>query len=158
MTVYNSIKDLLDGYRAGPDVYRALLQGCTQEQATAARGGDEDWSVVEVMCHLRDAEERALERMRAIRDEESPHLAAYDQDEWARERAYASQDLREVLDAFIRFREAHVADLEKLAPAEWERTGNHAEQGRITISDQTLHMLSHDAIHASQIARQLGLA
>jgi hypothetical protein len=156
--VYNSIKDLLDGYRAGPDVYRALLQDCTQEQAIAARGGDEDWSVVEVMCHMRDAEERALERMRAMRDQENPHLAAYDQDEWARERDYASQDLRDVLDAFIRFREAHVADLEKLPPEGWERTGNHEEQGRMTISDQTLHMLAHDAIHAAQIGRQLRLA
>ncbi len=34
-------------------------------------------------------------------------------------------------------------------------TGLHEEQGRITISDYILHMVSHDTIHAAQIARQL---
>ena len=78
--MYDSSKDLLDALRATPSVLEALLYGCTQEQARTARGGDEGWSVVEVVCHLRDAEERALERMRSMRDAASPHLAAYDQE------------------------------------------------------------------------------
>jgi hypothetical protein len=66
--MYDTAKDLLDAFRATPDILEGLLEGCTEEQARAARGGDEGWSIVEVMCHLRDAEERALERMRTIRD------------------------------------------------------------------------------------------
>jgi hypothetical protein len=153
--MYDTNGDLLDGLRSGPDIFRALLEGCTQEDALKARGGDENWSVVEVLCHLRDAEERSLERVRAMRDEENPFLAAYDQDVWAEERDYATQDLRATLDAFLRFREAHVADLAALPPEGWERNGQHEEYGNITISAHTLHILSHDAIHAAQIARQL---
>jgi hypothetical protein len=153
--MYDIPKDLLDAFRAAPAIYTALLSGVSQEQARAARGGDENWSVVEVVCHLRDAEERGLERMRAMRDHEQPLLPGYDQEAWARERNYAADDLQAALAAFLRFREQHIAELAALAPADWERTGQHAEQGRITISAHTLHLVSHDTIHAAQIARHL---
>lgn len=153
--MYDSSKDLLDALRATPSVFEALLYECTQEQARTARGGDEGWSVVEVVCHLRDAEERALERMRSMRDAASPHLAAYDQERWARERNYAAADLREVLAAFIHFRRLHITELEALPADQWERIGQHEEQGNISIDSHTLHIVSHDMIHAAQIARQL---
>src|SRR6266498_378731 len=92
---------LIDALRAAPAVLEGLLDGCTQAQAQAARGGDENWSVVEVMCHMRDAEERALERMRAMRDEQNPRIEGFDQEAWARERNYAGSNLREALNAFI---------------------------------------------------------
>jgi hypothetical protein len=153
--MYNIPGDLLDGYRSGPEIFEALLEGCTQEEAQAAKGGDEGWSVVEVMCHMRDAEERAYERMRLMRDEPSPFLPGYDQDAWAIERNYAAADLRQVLAEFISFRKQHVADLEALAPGDWGRPGWHEEMGEVNISGQTLHMVAHDAQHAAQIARQL---
>lgn len=155
--MYDASKDLLDALRAAPLVLEALLRNCTPEQAKAARGGDENWSVLEVVCHLRDAEERAMERVRAMRDQSVPYLPGYDQARWAIERRYAEADLSDALAAFKRFRVQHVAELTALTPDGWERAGQHEEQGRITISGHTLHMISHDAIHAAQIARQLGL-
>jgi hypothetical protein len=151
--MYDTSKDLLDALRAAPWAFEALLHGCTPEQAKAARGGDENWSV----CHLRDAEQRALERMRALRDQSVPFLYGYDQESWAIERQYAEANLQEAFAAFKRFRAQHVAELTALTPDGWERAGQHEEQGRITIGGHTLHMVSHDAIHAAQIARHLGL-
>jgi hypothetical protein len=153
--MYDIPKDLLDAFRATPATLEALLRDCTQERAAAARGGDEDWSVVEVICHLRDAEERGLERMRAMRDHDEPFIPAFDQEQWAHERNYAAADLRAALAAFLRFRAQHVAELAALSPDAWERAGRHEEQGRITISSHTLHLVSHDAIHTAQVARQL---
>lgn len=153
--MYNTHKDLLDAYRVAPDILDALLKGCTQEEAVAAKGGDEGWSVVEVVCHLRDAEERALERMLVMRDDPQPRIAGYDQEAWARERNYAAADLWETLSAFTRFREAHVRELEALTPEQWERVGQHEEYGEINILNHTMHMASHDTQHLAQIARQL---
>ena len=153
--MYDSSKDLLDALRATPPVLEALLHECTLEQARTARGGDEGWSVVEVVCHLCDVEERALERMRSMRDADSPYLAAYDQERWAREHNYAAADLREALAAFIQFRRLHIAELEALPADQWERIGQHEEQGNIFIGSHTLHIVSHDMIHAAQIAQQL---
>lgn len=153
--MYDTAKDLIDALRAGPEVLAGLLRDCSPEQARNARGGDEDWSVVEVMCHLRDAEERALERTQAMIEAEDPFLAAYDQEQWALERRYAEADLQGALRAFRELRARHVAVLEALSPQGWERTGRHEEQGRITISGDIAHMAAHDAVHAAQIARQL---
>jgi hypothetical protein len=114
--MYNMARDLLDALQATPEVLEALLAGYTQEQAPATRGGEEGWPIVEVVCHLRDAEERALTRMRLMRDTTDPVIAAYDQERWARERHYAGASLREALAAFNRFRAHHVTELAQLSP------------------------------------------
>jgi len=53
--MYNATQELVATLTATPDVPRALPRGVSAEGARAARGGDEDWSVAEVVCHLRDA-------------------------------------------------------------------------------------------------------
>jgi cytochrome c peroxidase len=156
MRMQDTYTYLVDALRAMPTVFEVLLHGCTQEQAQAARGSDEGWSVVEIICHLRDNEERVLERMRLMRDEVDPFIAAYNQDQWARERNYAADNLHKALETFKRLRASHTAELVALTPADWERTGQHEERGRITIGIQTLRVVCHDAIHAAQLARQLG--
>ena len=153
--MYNSAQELVETLRATSQILEALLRQVSDEQARSARGGDENWSVVEVVCHLRDAEERAVERMRAMRDEESPRLRGYDQEAWARERNYAAQDLHTALAGFLRLRQTHASDLAGLPPAAWERPGRHEEHGPVTISNHTQHIVAHDAAHLAQIVRQL---
>jgi hypothetical protein len=153
--LYDSNRELIEALRATPDVLAALLRGVSQAQAQAARGGDENWSVVEVVCHLRDAEAHALNRMRAIRDQDNPAISGYDQEALAREHNYAASDLAEALDAFLARRAEHLADLAALSPAQWERQGQHTQHGPVTIQNHTLHTAWHDAVHLAQIARQL---
>ena len=153
--MYDTTKDLLDAFGATPDTLRGLLHHCTHEAAAVARGGDENWSVVEVMCHLRDAEESALGRMRLMRDESHPWLAAYDQDAWVVERHYAAERLETAVATFLQLRTIYLTELAALREEDWERSGQHEEQGEITIRSHTLHLVSHDAVHLAQIARQL---
>ena len=153
--MYNTSQELLDAFKATPDTLNGLLGGVTQQQAAAARGGDENWSVVQVLCHLRDTEERGIERMRLMRDQSNPRVAAFDQEQWAAERNYAAAQLQDALAAFLRFRAVHIQELAALSAQDWERPGLHDEQGQITIGAHTLHLVSHDAIHLAQIARQL---
>ncbi len=156
--MYNLPKDLLDALKATPETLSALLQGIGQSKAASARGGDEGWSVVEVVCHLRDAEEISLERLQAMRDQDNPLIYGYDQEALARNRNYRSADLRAALAAFISFRNQYLSALAALKPEEWQRPGQHNEFGRITILEHTVHHASHDAIHCAQIARQLNTA
>ena len=153
--MYDVPSEMLTMLRSTPATLRRLLDGVTQEAAARSRGGDEGWSIVEVVCHLRDAEERALERMRILRDADEPLIAGYDQEAWARERRYAEDDLGRALEAFVAFRASHVAELEALAPGAWDRSGTHEEVGTITIAGHTLHIAAHDAVHLAQIATQL---
>jgi hypothetical protein len=153
--MYNSTQDLLDALRVTSDTLTGLLAGVTQEQARTAKGGDEGWSVVEVLCHLRDAEEHGLQRDTLMRDRDNPDILPWDQEKLALERNYAAQDVRTVLAEFLALRQQRIAVLESLSPAGWKRTGNHPALGTIDIFSHVLHMVSHDAIHCAQIARQL---
>jgi hypothetical protein len=154
--MYDLHHDLIDALEATPETLAALLVGVSQAQARAARGGDENWSVIEVLCHLRDAEEISLQRMQAMRDQENPAITGYDQEALAHARNYRDADLRSALKDFTAFRERYTAALSALKPESWERTGQHNEIGQITIFAHTIHHAAHDAIHCAQIARQLG--
>lgn len=153
--MYNLPQDLIDALKATPETLTALLAGVSQSQAISATGGDEGWSVVEVICHLRDAEEISLKRMQAMRDQDNPSITGYDQEALARERSYRGQDLHAALAAFTAFRKQYIDELLALDPADWERPGEHSEFGAITLLQHTVHHACHDAIHCAQIARQL---
>ncbi|HVN52789.1 MAG TPA: DinB family protein [Anaerolineaceae bacterium] len=147
--MYDSYQDLIDGLYATPVIVAVLVHQAGKREAKPADG----WSALEIVCHMRDVEERALERMRAMRDQKDAFLPAYDQEAWREERNYASADIQEALQAFQHFRAQHIADLSALPVEMWQRTGQHEELGQIDIFHHTLHIVSHDAIHTAQIAR-----
>ena len=153
--MYDLNHDLIDALKATPETLTGLLAGVSEAQARQAKGGDENWSVVEVVCHLRDAEEISLQRTEAMRDQDNPLIAGYDQEALARERNYREAGLRSALAGFISFRQRHIAALSALTAEQWERSGQHNEIGQITIFAYAIHKASHDAIHCAQIARQL---
>ena len=156
--MYDLQHDLLEAYQTTSEILNGLLDGIGAEEARSARGGDENWSVVEVLCHLRDAEEFFIKRFQAMRDQDNPVITGYDQEALARERNYKDADLRTALASFSTFRKRTIAELSKLTPEQWQRTGQHTELGQITIFAQTIHHVTHDAIHCAQIAQQLKAA
>jgi hypothetical protein len=153
--MYDLNHDLLDALKAAPETLAGLLAGISETKARAATGGDENWSVVEVVCHLRDAEEFFINRMRSMRDQDNPAIIGYDQEALARQRNYRSANLHKALADFITFRQQTVREFTELTPDQWQRPGQHNELGQITIFTQAIHHTAHDAIHYAQIARQL---
>ena len=153
--MYNTIQDLLDAYRATPETLQALLRDYSPERSATVKGGEEDWSVVEVICHLRDSEEASLQRTRSMRDQTQPKLTARDPAKLAIELNHASTPLDSAFSAFLKFRASHIQELTGLSAEQWERTGEHPSVGRITISVMIAHLVAHDAIHLAQISRQL---
>jgi hypothetical protein len=153
--MYDLHHDLLDAFKATPETLSGLLAGISETQARTATGGDENWSVVEVVCHLRDAEEFFIKRMQSMRDQDNPLIESYDQAALAHEGNYKAANLQEALAAFSIFRQQTVAEFSKLTPEQWERQGRHSELGQITIFAQAIHHAAHDAIHCAQVARQL---
>ncbi len=151
----NQHLELIEALKSTPETLKGLLSQVTLEHARSAKGGDEHWSMVEVICHLRDAEEISLQRIKTIRDQDHPRIARYDQLVLARERNYREADPYAALEMFTSFREQHAAVLSALSLEEWERVGEFAAFGEMTISAHTIHKLYHDTIHCAQIAHQL---
>jgi len=147
--------ELLNIYRATPDALRALISKVPDITARATGEGEDAWSIVEIVCHLRDAEAKVLERLKLMLNEEHPFLAAYDQAAVAEDSGYRSQSLDEALAAFLALRQEQTGILERLDANQWARSGQHEEQGRITIQGQTMHIAAHDVVHLAQIGRRI---
>ncbi len=150
--MYDTKSDIVDALAAMPSVLNhiALIPPGSTPSPKAKPG---EWTLVQIVCHLRDAEERALERTRLMRDVDHPEILPYDPSLWAVERDYASQELAAALSTFRLLRESHVSDLEAIPWADWHREGTHAEYGTIDILGHAIHIVSHDSIHLRQIVQ-----
>jgi hypothetical protein len=146
--------DELAALAATPIILRSLLA----EGRDSRPAGDEDWTAIEVVAHLRDCEEFRLLRCHKMRDEHEPFIAAFDQEELARERNYATVNLGEALDTFELLRGQVLELLAALDETGWQRAGMHEEDGRITIESHIRHAMSHDLVHLRQIAESLALS
>jgi DinB superfamily len=132
-----------------------LLRGVTQEQAVILRDGPEGWTVLEVLCHLRDFDTIFRQRAQMMVDQQQPALPAYDHEAMVLEKQYAAEDLAYVYDEFRLSRQQTCAFFEALTTEQWERAGIHPERGHFSMTDAVIQVGHHDIDHIEQIARIL---
>ena len=137
-----------------PTRVRGVLDGDTRGLVTI-RPAPEAWSVVEVICHLRDIEEAYFERIRFILLNDRPVLAQLYPDRWVEDRQYRYCDAERALAAFRSRREDTLRFVESLTPEQWERGADHPARGRLTVRRVVHSLASHDAEHLDQITRAL---
>jgi uncharacterized damage-inducible protein DinB len=141
--------------RKGPPILEALLAGVTQEQAATLRDGEDGWSVLSILCHMRDVEEIFTGRARSLLAEPNPIFEVVSNEVLIARGDYAAQDLRAVLAAYTARRAAFIALLEPLADEQWLLSGTHPEQGPGTLLDVALNAGLHDVDHEEQLIRCL---
>lgn len=111
------------------------------------------WSILEIVCHLRDMEKEAyLARYRRILEEETPSLPDIDGDILSLERDYRSQKLAEVLRDWTRLRRESLAVLRTVKGDQWTRRGVHETAGPLSMEDfLRRHAVGNDQAHLGQI-------
>lgn len=132
-----------------------ILHDVTQEDATTLRDGEGGWTVLEVLCHLRDYDVIFYNRAIQMLEEEMPNLPGFDQDELAVERAYNRQDLKKVFEELKESRAHYVQLFLNMTDDEWERAGIHPEAGYFNMWDALMQVGHHDVNHLEQITRIL---
>jgi hypothetical protein len=138
-----------------PDQVATAIAG-RSERMLARRPAAEAWAPVEVICHLRDAEELFGQRFETILAmPEPPLLEAGPADRWAGERQYRRHDPALALAHFRRRRGESLETLIALAPADWQRGGEHPARGRLSIDMFVALMAWHDDNHLDQLTRAL---
>ena len=116
----------------------------------------EEWSLVEIISHLRDVEREVnLPRIQTFLNEENPFITADDTDMWVSERAYAKENGEGALLGFVNARLETLDALKKLNDEDWQRAGRHAIFGPITMQEQLGFVVEHDRVHLRQIYKQL---
>ena len=115
-----------------PARLKAALKGVSKKLA-AARPAPGKWSILEIVCHMRDMEREAyLARYRRILAEDNPPLPDIDGDTIALERDYRAQSLAAVLRDWSKLRKESLKLLKKVKGGQWERVGTHETAGRLT--------------------------
>ncbi len=117
----------------------------------AARRGE--WSVREIIAHLRDHEALMFPRIYLIAVDNYPDLrrvATIEATEYDR-----NDSPFMVMSQFRRLRQSTVGLLRELPRDAWQRAGVDLDNARVTIQDLALELIDHDAEHITQIDRTL---
>ena len=145
----------LGAMRVSCDILGHILRGISNEQARTLRDGPDGWSIIEIVCHLRDFDEIFYRRAQMMQAQAQPQLPAYDHEAMAIDGAYQQEDLAEAYSALKASRGRFIAFLASLTPAQWERDGVHPERDSFTMTDAAMQVGLHDLDHLEQITRVL---
>lgn len=145
-------KGLLEVLRTTPGPLKAALKGVPRK-LLLWRPAPGKWSMLEIVCHMRDMERDAyLARYRRILAEEQPKLPDIDGEVLAIERDYRSQSLSVVLRDWAALRKENLKLLKGVKGAAWQRVGIHETAGRLTMDDfLRRHAVGNDEAHLGQI-------
>ncbi len=118
----------------------------------ANRPSDEEWSLNEIACHLRDVEREVhMARVQAMLEGDGAFLPGVDADEWAEPRNYRAQNGRVALAEFLVARAENIAVLSSLPIEMWNRQGQHTFFGPTSLRELVYLAVQHDRTHARQI-------
>lgn len=117
-----------------------------------------EWSITEIMCHLRDVDADVnLPRIRMVLEEENPFFPGIDTDQWAHERLYYCQNGQEALSDFTVWRMKLLSVMKGLEPEQWMRPARHAIFGPTNINELASIIVGHDRLHIKQAYASLGM-
>jgi uncharacterized damage-inducible protein DinB len=148
--------DLVEPLRTLPKQIAETVKGVTDSQARIVPA-DGEWSLKEIVGHLRDAAEIYHKRLYMMSTQTDPILEPYDPDGLARAHEYAGRNIEDMLRELGEFRAKTVFLLTSLVNWNWARTGQHLESGRVSIRQLVEHMIEHEADHLHD-ARRLAAA
>ncbi len=136
-----------------PDDVDALIREAGAHLRTRPEPGE--WSVIELLGHMVDAELMVAGRLRWILAHDEPPLMAYDQDLWVERLRHADDDPDELLALWRALIRSHVRLWNRTPEPDRARVGMHSERGPESF-DVTFRMLAgHGLLHLGQLRRTL---
>jgi hypothetical protein len=142
--------EIIETLRLLPQRVSEEVRGLSEE-TLRFRPAEGEWSLKEVIGHLRDFAEIDHERLRRMITQESPFLPGYDQEALVRERNYQEANVQAVLDEMASFRGQTVQLLTELVDASWTRTARHLERGIFSIRQFVELLVQHEAGHLEHV-------
>jgi len=149
----DNIHEYKEMVRSLEDTPRRIKQLVSElgESRVRERSGDNSWSAVEHICHLRDIEQEGYAvRITKLLTEDQPLLEDIDGDRLAIKRAYINQDFNAALDAFINVRAINVEAIRDLSADQLSKSGMF-DNSPLSLLDLLKKMREHDEEHIHQL-------
>ena len=159
----SAYQQLLLGALGGDDPAEAQATTPGELRAMVAEAGEllrvrpaaDEWSVLELIGHIHDAEVVCSARYRWILAHDEPTLLGYDQDRWVTGLRHNDADPDELLRVFEALRETNLALWRRTPGTERGRIGMHAERGPESYELTFRLLAGHDRVHLAQMRRTL---
>jgi hypothetical protein len=136
-----------------PDVLAELVERAGD--ALRTRPAEGEWSVMELLGHVFDAEIVMAGRYRWVIAHDEPPLAGYDQDLWVSRLRHNDAQPEELLSVFRVLRSANIALWVGSTPQQRARVGMHSERGPESFDLSFRMMAGHDLFHIEQANQTL---
>ena len=148
--------ELIGRYRDGPQVIADAVAGVSQADLDRRPPPPELWSAREIVHHLADSEMTSAIRLRLLVATDSPAIAAYDEEQFAR-RLHYDRPIAPSLAAIAASRASTAEILDRLDHSDWQRAGAHPEHDSYSVADWLHIYAAHCHEHADQIRRAMGI-
>ncbi len=136
-----------------PDDIEAIVAEAGSHLRTRPAPGE--WSVLELVGHLLDAEIVLAARYRWVLAHDEPALVGYDQDLWVDRLGHQDDDPAEMLALLRELKGSNLRLWAKTSESDHARVGVHAERGPESF-DLSFRMLAgHGLFHTAQMRRTL---
>jgi hypothetical protein len=136
-----------------PQQVAAILDQAGPDVRTKPAPGE--WSVVELLGHLLDAETVMSGRYRWILAHDEPPILPYDQDLWVDRLRHQDDDPEEMMALLTALRRANLALWARTPRHQRDRVGHHAERGAESFDIMFRMLGGHDLFHLGQMRRTL---
>jgi DinB superfamily len=140
---------------AAPGQIRALLDEAGPDART--RPEPKEWSVLECVAHIADAEIVYAGRYRWILAHDQPELIGYDQDLWVDRLHQPVEEPAQLLALFEPLRQANLDLWARTPISDRDRVGLHRERGPESFALSFTLIAGHDRLHLAQARRALDL-
>ncbi|MHA2277857.1 MAG: DinB family protein [Candidatus Kariarchaeaceae archaeon] len=112
---------------------------------------DSDWSIHNVVTHLRDAQGVLNYRVKLFVEQEHPQITSQAVFEWATDEDEAQPSTREIFKIYQDSRKETLSILKNLSMEKWWKTGIHEEFGELSLLQQVSYFAAHELIHLHSI-------
>jgi len=147
--------NLVSSYTAqAGELERAVLAASVE--VISRKPGENRWSILQVVCHLADAELLASVRIRRIITQDRNRLWGYQQEVWADWLGYQQRKIATVVGRFALLRRENGELLDVLPDAVWEQTAEHDLYGVLSLRQLIEDYLDHTSKHLNQIRELIG--
>jgi hypothetical protein len=150
---YLGTDDPHDAQASTAETLRSLVMDAGDHLRT--RPAENEWSVIELIGHIVDAELVYAGRYRWILSHDEPPLIGYDQDLWTARLGHRSADPADLLELFDVVRRSNLALWKKTVTADRARVGRHSERGPESYELSFQLIAGHDRVHIEQARRTL---
>jgi DinB superfamily len=139
-----------------PDQVAAVLGEAGPDLRTRPAPGE--WSVVELLGHLLDAEIVLAGRYRWVLAHDEPPILPYDQDLWVQRLGHQDDDPEESLALLGALRRSNLELWARTPQQDRARVGHHGERGPESFELMFRLLAGHDLFHLGQMRRTLAQA